>query len=109
MEIKTRWESVSGIAGEPITITASQPIGISAHSLGFFQNSNSYTAIPEIEKVIFQKTHTIVLWKDKTKTIVNCSEENFDKEKGLAMAIARKVMPRGKFKKLLENANIQEV
>lgn len=64
--------------------------------------------LPEIEKVIFRKPHTIVIWANGDKTVVNCSEEDFDEEKGLAIAIARKYMSRGKFKKMIKNADIQE-
>lgn len=64
--------------------------------------------IPEIEQVIFQKEHTIVVWKDKTRTIVRCCEEDFDKEKGLAMAICKKIMDRNQFKRLIDNAAIQD-
>lgn len=64
--------------------------------------------MPPIEKVIFQKLHTIVVWEDGERTIVKCSEEDFDKEKGLAMAIAKRFMERNKFKKLIENADIQD-
>lgn len=45
-----------------------------------------------ITKVIFNDPATIVFWSDGTKTIVKCNEfEKFDKEKGLAMAICKKV------------------
>lgn len=45
-----------------------------------------------IEKVIFHEPATIVLWKDGTKTVVKCGEhEYFDPEKGLAMAIIKKL------------------
>lgn len=50
------------------------------------------TRKPEIEKVIFSGPCTIVLWNDGDKTIVRCENENFDKEKGLAMAIAKKFL-----------------
>lgn len=44
-----------------------------------------------IEKVIFNDPATIVFWTDGTKTIVKCQEgDTFDKEKGLAMAIAKR-------------------
>ena len=44
-----------------------------------------------IEKVIFSKPATIVFWTDGTKTVVKAGKkEKFDKEKGLAMAIAKK-------------------
>lgn len=46
----------------------------------------------EIKKVIFNDPATIVYWKDGSKTIVKCDGENFDKEKGLAMAISKKVL-----------------
>ena len=43
----------------------------------------------EPEKVIFNDPATIVFWKDGTKTVVKAVYEPFDKEKGLAMAIAK--------------------
>lgn len=45
-----------------------------------------------IEKVIFNDPATIVFWKDGTKTVVKASNEKFDPEKGLAMAIAKKAL-----------------
>lgn len=45
-----------------------------------------------IKKVIFNAPATIVLWKDGTKTVVKAENEEFDPEKGLAMAIAKKAM-----------------
>ena len=50
-----------------------------------------YNGVPEIKKVIFNDPATIVLWKDGTKTVVKAQDkEEFDKEKGLAMAISKK-------------------
>lgn len=44
-----------------------------------------------IEKVIFNAPATIVIWADGTKTVVKCqNDEEFDPEKGLAMAIAKR-------------------
>jgi hypothetical protein len=48
--------------------------------------------IPEIKKVHFNDPVTVVLWADNTKTIVRCENEEFDPEKGLAMAIAKKAL-----------------
>ena len=45
-----------------------------------------------IEKVIFHDPATIIIWKDKTKTVVKCHNEDFDPEKGLAMCFAKKVL-----------------
>lgn len=45
----------------------------------------------DIKKVIFNEPATIVFWGDGTKTVVKCSKDDeFDPEKGLAMAIAKK-------------------
>ena len=49
----------------------------------------SYTTV---SKVIFHDPATIVIWADKSKTVVKCHNEPFDKEKGLAMCIAKKVL-----------------
>ena len=46
----------------------------------------------EIEKVIFNNPATIVFWSDGSKTVVKCANEEFDKEKGLAMAICKRVL-----------------
>ena len=47
----------------------------------------------EIKEVIFNNPATVVLWTDGTKTVVKVSaEEEFDPEKGLAMAIAKKAL-----------------
>ena len=45
-----------------------------------------------IRKVIFNDPATVVLWSDGTKTVVKCGPDDiFDKEKGLAMAIVKKM------------------
>lgn len=76
--------------------------------------------IPGIKDVIFNPPATIVLWKDGTKTVVKDQDtdrggfrdsKHFDKEKGLAMAICKKVLGTNKsksnyyneFKKWLED------
>ena len=49
--------------------------------------------IPDITRVIFNKPATIVFWADGTKTVVKSQgKEKYDKEKGLAMAISKKVL-----------------
>lgn len=53
---------------------------------------------PEIEGIIFHGPCTIVKWSDGDKTIVRCKNEDFDKEKGLAMAICKKMMGTNKTK-----------
>lgn len=46
--------------------------------------------LPVIKKVIFNNPATIIIWKDGTKTVVKAEGENYDPEKGLAMAMAKK-------------------
>ena len=44
-----------------------------------------------IQQVIFNPPATIVIWKDGSKTVVKCGENDiFDPEKGLAMAISKR-------------------
>ena len=48
-------------------------------------------AMNSITKVIFNDPATIVIWSDGTKTVVKCDEKDeFDPEKGLAMAVCKK-------------------
>ena len=75
--------------------------------------------IPEthfkIEKVIYNNPATIVFWKDGTKTVVKaCEDDEYDPEKGLAMAISKKALGnKGNyyetFKKALPKYNIHEI
>lgn len=55
-------------------------------------NKNKNEMLDKIKNVIFNKPATIVFWADGTKTVVKCEHEEFDPEKGLAMAIVKKVM-----------------
>ena len=59
----------------------------------FKPNTTNTTKLPEIKDVIFNEPATIILWADGTKTVVKCQEgEGYDPEKGLAMAISKKVL-----------------
>ena len=84
------------------------PISVKSCTIGLTE-TKTYKAVPEIEKIIFSNNCTIVFWKDGSeKTIVKCSNEDFDKEKGLAMAICKKIMSRSKFCHLLKEAKCQD-
>lgn len=52
----------------------------------------SWNTKPEIVDVIFHDPATIVFWSDGTKTVVKSKGEEFDPEKGLAMAISKKFL-----------------
>lgn len=45
-----------------------------------------------ISDVIFSGPATIVIWEDGSKTVVKAENEPFDPEKGLAMAISKKML-----------------
>ena len=67
----------------------------STSTLNRSQNYSSYyKQVPlSIEKVIFNDPCTIILWSDKTKTVVKCGEdEEYDPEKGMAIAISKKFL-----------------
>lgn len=55
---------------------------------GFVDDST----VPEILDVIFNGPATIIFWADGTKTVVKAIYDEFDPEKGLAMAIAKKAL-----------------
>lgn len=45
----------------------------------------------EAERVIFNPPATVVYWKDGTKTVVRCKNDEFSEEFGFAMACVRKL------------------
>lgn len=58
----------------------------------FYQNMLKYLFGLKIKDVIFNDPATIVFWGDGEKTIVQCQNgEEFDPEKGLAMAISKRI------------------
>lgn len=63
----------------------------------------------EVQKIIINEPAMIVFWKDGTKTVVTATDEEFDEEKGLAMAFAKKALGNnyaagGRFKAKLKHA-----
>lgn len=48
--------------------------------------------MPKIKNVIFNPPATIVFWNDNSKTVVKCDGEEFDPEKGLAMAVTKRAL-----------------
>ena len=64
--------------------------------------------MPSIKKVQYNGNMTTVVWDDKTVTTVKAHGEEFSKEHGLAMAIARRYFNgnRSEFLRQVENASI---
>ena len=58
----------------------------------FLKLEKETSSMFDIDRVIFNDPATIVFWKDGTKTVVKCENEEFDEEKGLAMAISKKAL-----------------
>lgn len=59
-------------------------------------------SVPNIKKVIFHDPATIVYWGDGSKTVVKVQEgDEWDAEKGLAMAVFKKIYGLDEMKKWL--------
>ena len=57
------------------------------------KTNKPHKSIPDIKNVIYNDPATIVFWSDGSKTVVKCGEDDeFDEEKGLAMAISKKAL-----------------
>lgn len=62
--------------------------------------------MPEIDRVIFNDPATVVIWKDGKKTIVKTQKsEKYDPEKGLAMAVMRRILTPKEYHERLEEAH----
>ena len=73
----------------------------------------TYSLGTNIKKVIFNNPATIVFWSDGSKTVVKAHNDDYDPEKGLAMAIAKKALGNegnyyNVFKKWLPNEDSSE-
>lgn len=67
---------------------------LKAEIMSIFQESNARSRKKNVIKnVIFNDPATIVIWGDGTKTVVKCQPgDTYDKEKGLALCIAKKYL-----------------
>ena len=62
-------------------------------------------SLPKVKRLIFNPPATIVYWTDGTKTVVKAQDEEFDEEKGLAMAFMKKNSKDwNKYGKIIKNA-----
>ena len=63
-----------------------------AHACEHEKNTKAQPDVFTIKDVIYNAPATIVIWDDGTKTVVKTQNgETFDKEKGLAMAVLKKI------------------
>ena len=78
-----------------------------------YKVEKTYSLGTNIKKVIFNSPATIVFWSDGSKTVVKAHNNDYDPEKGLAMAIAKKALGNegnyyNVFKKWLPNEDSSE-
>lgn len=97
MAILTPWEEVRysdnywGV--EPLTLKWDGPILGHVVDKKRHNKPATYRQYDKLfKKVIFNDPATIVYWSDGTKTVVKAENEEFDPEKGLAMAISKKML-----------------
>ena len=57
-----------------------------------YKVEKTYNLGTSVKKVIFNNPATIVFWSDGSKTVVKSYLDDYDPEKGLAMAIAKKAL-----------------
>ena len=71
---------------------------LSPYNLSSNYKATRKTSKPlDIKNVIFNPPATIVFWSDNTKTVVKAEGEDYDPEKGMAMAFTKKLMGDNKF------------
>lgn len=79
-DIKCYMRNVYDIKNPKVTVNDNKEVTINVHDGDYY-----------ITNVIFNDPATIVFWSDGTKTVVKCCEDDeFDEEKGLAMAVCKK-------------------
>lgn len=72
----------------------------------YWEKSN----LPKIKKVIFNDPATIIIWSDKTKTVVKCMDgDTWDPEKGFMAAYLTKILGQKRFHSELKKYVKQQV
>ena len=66
--------------------------------------------IPVPKRVIYNGRTTVVIWSDKSKTIVRCMPEDaYNREQAVATAIAERLFKtKAEFKRLVRSGNVQK-
>lgn len=69
------------------------PIKLTTGDLTYFTVSAELITRHKIKKVIFNPPATVVIWDDRSKTVVKCKEgDTYDKWTGLALCISKKYL-----------------
>ena len=82
--------------GESVSLTCKPANHGGFHGNDWLQNIPYHVTEDEAtpQRIVRNGPATIVFWRDGTKTVVKCHDEEYDAEKGLAMALARKLWGR---------------
>lgn len=68
-------------------------LNVGPESITFTYDHNHSNKLPEAKEVIFAPPATIVYWKDGSRTVVKCSDDDyFDEEMGFALCFTKKVL-----------------
>ena len=60
--------------------------------------------VPEVRQIIYNDPATIVYWKDGSKTVVKCTEnDTYSPTTGLALCVMKKVYGDQRYKKMLKD------
>lgn len=74
-----------------------------------FWLTERYNSSLAVERIIVNGPALVVFWKNGDKTVVKCHDEDFDIEKGIAMALAKRVWgSRNKMNKLIKIVEYQD-
>lgn len=91
-ELKSRLETHDNSL-DLMSISSNCALNLSTEDIYVLNLSTEPSVHFAIEKVIFNDPATIVLWEDGSKTVVKVQDgDTFDKEKGLAMALLKKLL-----------------
>ena len=61
-----------------------------------------------ITKVVYNDPAVVVFWNDGTKTVARCHNENYDREKGLYVAVLKKIMGNEGFRTFSKDWTVDE-
>lgn len=74
-----------------------------------FWLTERYNSAVAVERIVVNGPALVIFWKDGEKTVVKCHDEDFDIEKGIAMALAKRVWgSRNKMNKLIKMVEYQD-
>lgn len=82
--------------GEGVSLTCKPAKHGGFHGYDWLHNIPYHVTEDEAtpQRIVRNGPAIVVFWRDGTKTVVKCHDEDFDAEKGLGMALARKLWGR---------------